>query len=57
MNINNQNPSESKCCLDYCSKTFIVEEQEIINSYKCSDKKISSADIWNIQKNKRYFNS
>ena len=57
MNNNNnldQN-SESQCCLDHCKTSFNAGGQEVINLHKCDQRQLSSADVWNIQKNKREF--
>jgi hypothetical protein len=55
MNSDNQNQAQLECCVDYCSKTYEVQGKQTVNLYKCSDKKLSGADVWNIQKNKRSF--
>lgn len=57
MNIqDNQNQNnESQCCIDYCKTSFNSGEQEVTNTRKCNQKQLSSADVWNIQKNKREF--
>jgi hypothetical protein len=57
MNINDNQTSisEKQCCADFCSTTFITPEEVIINNYKCSRKEFSTADAWNIQKQRRQF--
>lgn len=54
MNFNyNQTELNNECCADVCNKTFHVEEREIVNTYKCTKRKLSASEIWNIQKNKK----
>lgn len=53
MNISNSQNQTSKCCVDYCTTTFSGTEQSIVNAYKCEGKKLSSSDIWNIQKQRK----
>lgn len=53
MSINNEQNQNAQCCVDYCANTFDNGDQTIINSYKCNSKKISSADVWNVQKKRK----
>lgn len=53
MNIDNLQNQNAQCCVDYCANTFNDGDQPIINSYKCNSKKISSADVWNVQKQRK----
>ena len=57
MNNNETFSNEAQCCIDYCKTSFTADDQKIVNSYKCNQKKLSSSDMWNIQKQKRYFNN
>ena len=51
---NNQNQgTESQCCVDYCKTSFHVEGQEVVNNYKCDQRHFSIADMWNIQKKRK----
>lgn len=53
MNINNTQNQNAQCCIDYCTTSFTDGEQTIVNAYKCDSKKLSSADVWNIQKQRK----
>ena len=53
MNINNTENENAPCCNDYCSSTFSDGKQTVVNSYKCRSKKLSSADVWNVQKQRK----
>lgn len=53
MNINNTGNQNAQCCNDYCSSTFSDGEQTVVNTYKCRRKKLSSADVWNLQKQRK----
>lgn len=53
MNINNSQNQSAQCCVDYCTTTFSDNEQTIVNAHKCEGKKLSSSDIWNIQKQRK----
>ena len=53
MNINQTQNQNAQCCVDYCTTSFSEGEQTIVNSYKCNSKKISSADVWSIQKQRK----
>ncbi|MGZ3923219.1 MAG: hypothetical protein ACXVLT_07375 [Flavisolibacter sp.] len=56
--INIETPgNDSQCCIDYCKNAFSTSSEEVVNSYKCNQKKLSSSDMWNIQKQKRFFNN
>lgn len=59
MNTNNNETAlnESQCCIDYCKTAFSTNSEEVVNTYKCNQKKLSSSDMWNIQKQKRFFNN
>jgi hypothetical protein len=55
MNINetkSQN-EQGPDLVDFCTATFIISVEEIVNAYKCNQKQFSTSDIWNIQKQKR----
>jgi hypothetical protein len=39
-----------QCCIDYCTTTFNTASQVIVNAYKCNSKKLSAAEVWNMQK-------
>jgi hypothetical protein len=58
MNISNNETinNETQCCIDYCKTSFIIAEQEVVNMYKCNQKQLSSSEVWNIQRQKKYFN-
>ena len=53
MNINQTQNQNAQCCVDYCTTSFSEGEQTIVNSYKCNSKKISSADVCSIQKQRK----
>lgn len=56
MNNNDQTETmELKNDVDFCSTSFEVQGQELVNNYKCNEKKFSSSDMWNIQKKRREF--
>lgn len=50
---NNSQNQNAQCCVDYCATSFNDGDQTIVNSYKCNSKKISSADVWNLQKQRK----
>lgn len=56
MNNDQNETRESKSSIDFCTTIFDVPGQQVINSYKCNEKKFSSADMWDIQKRRREFN-
>lgn len=39
----------------YCKTVFNVEGQQIVNTYKCNQKPFSTADLWNIQRQKKSY--
>ena len=41
--------------VDYCKRTFKTPGQQVVNAYKCNQGKLTTANIWNIQKQKREF--
>lgn len=53
--INQMQGNEPQCCVDYCETNFQVSGQEVVNVYKCNQKRFSIANLWRIQKNKREF--
>lgn len=53
--INESQPGDSQCCVDHCQTTFQGAEQEVVNNYKCNQKRFSISNMWRIQKNKREF--
>ena len=56
MNNNNQTETmESKSGIDFCTTSFEAAGQPLINNYKCNEKKLTSPDLWNIQKSRREF--
>ena len=55
MNNDQTGTMESKSGIDFCSTSFDVDGQQLVNNYKCNEKKLSSSDLWNIQKNRREF--
>ena len=55
MNNNQTETTEAKCCIDFCTNNFEVAGENLTNNYKCNEKKFSSSDMWNIQKNRREF--
>jgi hypothetical protein len=56
MNQNQRENIEKNCCVDYCIERFETKEETITNTYKCKSKKLGNADLWQIQKGKKYFN-
>lgn len=55
MNNDQTETMESTSGVDFCSTSFEVGGQQLINNYKCNEKKLSSPDLWNIQKSRREF--
>lgn len=53
MNNDQTSTNDAQCCVDYCKNNFSVSEGEIVNLHKCNQRKLSSSDVWNIQKNKK----
>lgn len=54
-NTNSQvEPMAAKCCVDYCEQNIEAQGRQIVNYYACG-KKISAAEVWNIQKNRKMF--
>lgn len=53
MNYNNQTEMNDKCCPTSCSKNFEAAGQQIVNNYRCGEKKFSTSDMWAIQKNRK----
>jgi hypothetical protein len=53
MNINKTQEQSAQCCVDYCSARFSDGEQTIVNSYKCDGKRLSPADVWYIQRQRK----
>ena len=39
--------------VDYCKRTFNAPGQQVVNAYKCNQGKLTTADIWNIQRQRR----
>jgi hypothetical protein len=56
MNNNDQRETmESKSGIGFCSNSFEMPGQQLINNYKCNEKQLSSPGLWNIQKSRRDF--
>lgn len=56
MNVNNnQTANKAQCCVDFCSTSFKVADQEVVNSYRCDQKPFTTSDMWYIQKSKKWF--
>lgn len=53
MNNNQTETIEKRCCIDFCRSNFEVEGQEVVNNHKCNEKKLTSSDMWNIQKSSK----
>jgi hypothetical protein len=53
MNINKTISENVQEHGNYCITIFEDGEKPVVNSYKCNSKKISSADIWNVQKQRK----
>lgn len=51
--INNSQNQNEQCCNDFCSVTINEDQQTVVNSYKCNGKKLSSADVWNVLKQRK----
>ncbi len=47
---------ESKSCRDCCTTNFEVTGRQVANSYKCATRKLTSSEVWYIQKQKKAFN-
>lgn len=55
-NSNNQlQNNEPQCCVDYCENSFQVDGKEVVNTYKCNQKRFSIFDMWKVKKDKREF--
>ena len=39
--------------VDHCKRTFNASGQQVVNAYKCNQGKLTTADIWNIQRQRR----
>jgi hypothetical protein len=50
----NTNQAEIKSS-SHCSKTFDTSNGQIKNSYLCNQRRFTSADSWNVLKQKKYF--
>lgn len=55
MNINNSlaQSNDAQCCIDYCTNTYQVAGQEVVNHYRCNQPPFSNSDLWRIRRNKR----
>lgn len=53
MNINHAQTQNDQNGIGYCSHTFSDGDRPVVNSYKCHGKKLSAADIWNVQKQRK----
>ena len=51
MNIND-NQTET---FDYCTISYRVEGQEVVNNYKCNQHLFSTSDLWRIRRSKKEF--
>jgi hypothetical protein len=49
--MNNEN-NQTGANIQFCSKTYDVDGQLVVNCYKC-DSKISLPGVWSIQKTKK----
>jgi len=45
----------AQCCVNYCSTTYNVTGQEVVNNYRCSQQRFSTANLWKLRNNKREF--
>lgn len=55
MNNDQTETMESKSGTDFCSTNFEAAGQQLVNNFKCNEKKLTSTDLWNIQKSRREF--
>jgi hypothetical protein len=55
MNNDQTETMESKNSVDFCSANFETAGENLVNNYKCREKKLTSPDLWNIQKSRREF--
>lgn len=46
---------ESKSSVDFCSTNYDAAVEQLVNNYKCNEKKLTSPDLWSIQKSRREF--
>jgi hypothetical protein len=55
MNINNSKAANNEIQHDagICQTSSGSSDHELMNSFKCNQRPFSSADLWNIQKQKR----
>jgi hypothetical protein len=51
--MNNNKTNIAQCCVDYCTTTFKTGSEQIENSYKCNSKKLSAAEAWKLQKQRK----
>ena len=47
------NERAAQCCIDYCITPFEVAGEAFVNTYRCGQRTLSVADVWNIQKNRK----
>jgi len=54
MNINKNltDGSDAQCCVEYCTTTYNVTGQEVVNNYRCNQPSFSTSDLWRLRKNK-----
>ena len=55
MNNDQTETMEPKNGIDFCSTNFEVGGAQLVNVYKCNEKKLTSSDLWNIQKRRKEF--
>lgn len=53
--ISNQTAAinEEQCCIDSCTKSYVTEEETIVNSYKCNSRPLAPSDVWKIRKQRK----
>jgi hypothetical protein len=52
-NTNQTTFSEGQCCTNYCSKSYTVDGQQVVNNYKCGQQQFSASEMWRIRNQKR----
>lgn len=56
MNNNNQTETKNlKTGSEFCSTSFEAAGEQVVNNYKCNEKKLTASDLWHIQKGRREF--
>ncbi|ANE50878.1 hypothetical protein SY85_10555 [Flavisolibacter tropicus] len=57
MNTNNiqKENGQTQCCIDFCQTIYHIDDQEVVNKYKCNQAAFSAYDMWRIRRSARQF--